>query len=192
MQSNVILENQHALLRPMQPGDVAGFREIAFDPEIWRFFIFAIANEADLTTYVSQSLQAHNAEQRVVFTIVDQATGRIAGSTSFGNFSAPDRRVEIGWSWLAPRFHGSPLNRSCKFLLFRHAFERENLARVELKTDVLNVRARRAMQKVGCTEEGILRSHTVMPGGRRRDTIYYSLLASEWPRVKEERFAGLG
>jgi RimJ/RimL family protein N-acetyltransferase len=192
MQFTTILENRHALLRPMQPDDVAGFREIALDPEIWRFFVSVIASETDLTNYVDQSLHAHRTGQRVVFTIVDKATGLIAGSTSFGNFSAPDRRIEIGWSWLGRRFQGSEVNRSCKFLLFRHAFEREDLARVELKTDVLNVRARRAMQKVGCTEEGILRSHTVMPGGRRRDTIYYSVLAAEWPHIKEACFAGLG
>ena len=106
------------------------------------------------------------------------------GSTSFGNFSFKDRRVEIGWTWIAKEYQGSGVNNEIKYLMLKYAFETLNFERVEVKTDVLNVKARRALSRIGFKEEGVLRSHTVMTHGRRRDTLYYSILKSEWNEVK--------
>lgn len=183
------LENEHVALRRIRPGDADGFRAIAFDPEIWRFFTSKVSSEEELDAFMQDSLQADASGARAVFTVVDKASGRIAGSTSFANLSARDGRIEIGWSWLGRDFQRSRVNRSCKFLLMRDAFERQGMLRVELKTDVLNLQARVAMAKIGCVEEGVLRSHTLMHGGRRRDTVYYSLLAGEWPQAKRGAFA---
>ena len=106
------------------------------------------------------------------------------GSTSFGNISYRDSRIEIGWTWLGREFQGSGTNRQMKYLIFKHAFEVLGMQRVEIKTDVLNLPARYAVKKIGAVEEGILRSHTQMTHNRRRDTIFYSILRKEWDNVK--------
>jgi RimJ/RimL family protein N-acetyltransferase len=182
---NPVLQSDRALLRPMTDDDVPGLRKIVFEPQIWQFFVSNIANEENLLAFVQEAVSANQAGRACVFVVIDRASGEIAGSTRFANYSAADGRVEIGWTWLGKRFQGTGLNSHCKFLLMQYAFEVRKLARVEFKTDVLNQGARRALLKVGATEEGVLRSHTLMPGGRRRDTIYYSVLAAEWPHVRE-------
>ena len=115
--------------------------------------------------------------------MIETADGDIAGSTAFGYWSANDRRVEIGGSWLGREYQGTGINREAKFLLLSYAFDVLGMARVEFKTDVLN-------QNIGATEEGVLRSHTLTPGGRRRDTIYYSMLEDEWRAWRETVFSG--
>ncbi|KJY40503.1 GCN5 family acetyltransferase, partial [Streptomyces sp. NRRL B-1568] len=102
------------------------------------------------------------------------STGRTAGSMSFGNMAEADRRLEIGWSWLGRDFRGKGVNRWAKYLLLRHAFETLGAERVEFKTDILNEQARRGLRNIGAVEEGTLRSFNFMPGGRRRDAIFYS------------------
>jgi RimJ/RimL family protein N-acetyltransferase len=103
---------------------------------------------------------------------------------AYGNLSEADRRLEIGWSWLGNAYRGCGVNRWAKFLLLEHAFERLSCERVEFKTDVLNVQARKALRNIGATEEGIFRSYNYMPDGRRRDAVYYSILRREWPNVR--------
>jgi RimJ/RimL family protein N-acetyltransferase len=104
----------------------------------------------------------------------------------YGNLSEPDRRLEIGWSWLGSDFRGRGINRWVKFLLLEHAFEDLGAERVEFKTDVLNLQARAGLRNIGAVEEGVLRSFNPMPDGRRRDAIYYSILRAEWPEVKAQ------
>lgn len=191
MEPDLVLQNDHVQLRRIRSSDLNGFREIAFDPDIWTFYTSKITTEEDLVRFVDESVSADRSNARVVFTILDKASGRVAGSMSFANRSTHDGRIEIGWSWLGRDFRGKKLNQSCKFLMMRHAFEQLDMIRVEFKTDILNVRARQALKNIGCTEEGVLRSHTLMHGGRRRDTIYYSVLAPEWSDVKQRCFADL-
>ncbi|MDX5422396.1 MAG: GNAT family N-acetyltransferase [Hymenobacteraceae bacterium] len=182
------LENEHVLLRRYQPSDKAALTRIAFDEDIWRYMPTRISSEQELEAWVSTAEDGYRQGSRYTFMIIDKATGKLAGSTSYGNISAPDQRLEIGWTWLSREYRGSGLNRHCKFLLLRHAFEVLQYERVELKTDVLNQRSRRAMLKLGATEEGVLRSHTRMHDGRRRDTIYYSILKPEWEQIKQTVF----
>lgn len=180
-----VLENQHVLLRPIEPEDRAAQRAIAFDESIWRYFITLIRTDADFDALFDAALADQEAGRRVVFHIIDKGTGQAAGSMSFGNLSPNDLRLEIGWSWLGIAFQGKGINRWAKFLMMQHAFETLAAERVEFKTDVLNVQARHALRNIGATEEGVLRSYNPMPGGRRRDAIYYSVLRREWPAVKE-------
>jgi RimJ/RimL family protein N-acetyltransferase len=105
---------------------------------------------------------------------------------SFCNMSEPDARLEIGWSWLGRDFQGKGVNRWAKFLMLTHAFERMSAERVEFKTDRLNTQARHGLRNIGAQEEGTLRSFNPMPGGRRRDAVYYSVLRPEWPYVREQ------
>lgn len=114
----------------------------------------------------------------------------LVGSTRFGNYDPANRRIEIGWTWLAKPWQRTTVNTEAKYLMLSHAFEKLGLVRVELKTDVLNEPSRKAMLRIGAKEEGILRKHTLMWTGRYRDSIYYSILDDEWPAVKR-RLQGL-
>lgn len=180
------LENDHVRLRPITPQDRDSIHEIAMDSAIWRYFVTIVETEADFDTFFNGMIADHATGRRVVFHITEKATGRTAGSMSFGNLSEPDKRLEIGWSWLGRDFQGRGVNRWAKYLMLEHAFERLHAERVEFKTDRLNEQARRGLRNIGAIEEGTLRSFNPMPGGRRRDAVFYSVLRAEWPRVKSE------
>jgi RimJ/RimL family protein N-acetyltransferase len=184
------LDNEYVRLRPITPEDREPVRAIAMDPEIWRYFVSLVETDADYEAYFDASLADHAEGRRVVFVITDKASGRVAGSMSYGNLAEADARIEIGWSWLGKDFRGRGVNRWSKYLLLEHAFERLGAERVEFKTDELNEQARRGLRNIGAVEEGTLRSFNIMPGGRRRDAVYYSVLRSEWPEVKRQLESG--
>jgi RimJ/RimL family protein N-acetyltransferase len=180
------LENEHVLLRPVRAQDREAWHAIAMDPEIWRYFVMRIQNDADFNAYFDLSLADQQAGRRIVYHIIDKPTGRAAGSMSFCNIAETDGRLEIGWSWLGRQFQGQGINRWSKFLLLAHAFEALKAERVEFKTDVLNIQARHGLSNIGARQEGVLRSFNPMPDGRRRDAVYYSILRAEWPDVREQ------
>ncbi|MEU9035258.1 GNAT family N-acetyltransferase [Streptomyces sp. NPDC048352] len=179
-----VLENDRVRLTPITEADREGVRAVAMDPDIWRYFVAAVATDADFEAFFDAGLADHAAGRRAVWTITDKDSGRIAGSMSFGNMAEADRRLEVGWSWLGRDFRGRGVNHWSKALLLEHAFEVLGAERAEFKTDVLNTRARRGLANIGATEEGVLRSFNYMPGGRRRDAVFYSVLRSEWPAVR--------
>jgi N-acetyltransferase len=180
-----VLESEKVRLRAIRANDIDAFRKIMFDTQTWEFFTQKYEFESDLTNFIENALSDFNSNIRCPLAIIDRATNSIVGSTSFGNISKADRRLEIGWTWLCQWKRGSITNVHTKYLQLKYAFENLNFERVEFKTDVLNVRARKSLLKIGAVEEGILRSHTQMHSGRRRDTIYYSVLSSEWSRVRD-------
>ncbi len=184
------LENEHVLLRPVEPEDRAALRAIAMDPKIWRYFVMRIDTDADFDAFFDLGLRDQEAGTRVVYVIEDKLTGETHGSMSFCSIMEKDGRLEIGWSWLGINAQGKGINRWAKFLMMRQAFEKMEAQRVEFKTDKLNVQARHALSNIGAREEGILRSFNPMPDGRRRDAVYYSVLAGEWPDVKAQLLAG--
>jgi RimJ/RimL family protein N-acetyltransferase len=180
-----VLENERVLLRPLSADDRASIHSIAMDPEIWRYFVTRIGTEAEFDTFFDGTLAEHEDGRRAVYHITDKRSGRVAGSMSFGNMDERDLRIEIGWSWLSREFQGHGVNRWAKYLLMGHAFEQMHAERVQFRTDVLNEQARRALRNIGAAQEGVLRSFNVMPGGRRRDAVFYSVLRNEWPQVKQ-------
>lgn len=182
--ARVRLENEYVRLTPIREGDRDGWREQALDPDIWTYFTTRVDDAADFECFFDSYLAASERGRRTTFTITDLVVGRVAGSMSYGNLSEPDLRLEIGSSWLGRDFRGRGVNHWAKYLLMRHAFEAMDAERVEFKTDVLNERARRGLRAIGATEEGVLRSYNVMPGGRRRDAVYYSVLRAEWPLAR--------
>jgi len=188
--SSVRLENDHVLLRPLTRQDRSALAEIAFDEEIWRYFVARVVTEADLDTFLNTAVDDIAAGRRVVFGVFDKSDGRLAGSMAYGNLAEADRRIEIGWSWLGADHRGRGVNRWAKFVLLEHAFERLECERVEFKTDILNVQARHGLANIGATEEGVFRSYNYMPGGRRRDAIWFSILNREWPVVRDGLLAG--
>ncbi len=186
-----VFETKNTLLRPLKRKDFTGFYAIAGDKDTWKWYAEDLSLKENLQHWIAQACDEFRKEVRYPFTIIDKKTKELAGSTSFLNISFKDERIEIGHTWMGKKFHSTGLNREAKFLLFTYAFEALNMKRVELKTDVINLRSRRAIEKVGGVEEGILRSHMIMQNGRRRDSIYYSILSDEWPQVKKTVFGDL-
>ena len=182
------LENHRVSLRRINATDYAAFAKIAFDEEIWRYFVLRISTPEQLTAFIDSAIQDTLNGTRIAFAVIDNAAGQIVGSTAYGNMSEKERKLEIGWSWLSRTAQGSGINRAAKFLLLEHAFGKLSCERVEFKTDILNVRARAGLKALGASEEGVLRSFNYMPDGRRRDVVYYSILASEWPKLRTDRF----
>lgn len=178
------LETDAVQLRPLRRDDRAALAAIAFDPDIWRYFVQRVTTETELDRFIDLALDDTAAGRRVVFAVIDKASGRLAGSMAYGNLAEGDQRLEIGWSWLGRDFRGQGVNRWAKFLLLEHAFEQLSCERVEFKTDVLNLQARKGLVNIGATEEGVFRSYNNMPDGRRRDAVYYSILKREWPAVR--------
>ncbi|WP_367364204.1 GNAT family N-acetyltransferase [Candidatus Tisiphia endosymbiont of Nedyus quadrimaculatus] len=177
---DIICNNELARLRPLKTEDMAAFARFISDYAVWKYFAIKMHQLQDMNDYIDDAVQQRKLGLRYHFAIEDQKTGEIVGSTAFGNYSPKDSRIEIGWSWVETSFQGSGINKNAKFLLLNFAFNYLNMERVEFKTDVLNVRASGALIKIGATEEGVLRSHTLMPDERRRDTVYYSILKDEW------------
>jgi len=143
-----------------------------------------------LQLYVETALEDRRNKGRYPFVIINKADGAFAGSTSYGNISVPNQRLEIGWTWLDKQFHGAGLNKNCKFLLLEYAFGELGMERVELKTDSRNWQSRKAIEKIGGIFEGELRSHTLMRDGFRRNSVYYSILKGEWEHLKGTIFKG--
>ena len=156
---------------------------VGLDPDLWRWTVSAVASRADMEKYVRTALAERDAGRAIPFVIVDPRSGEVAGSTRFAAIDPQNRRMEIGWTWIGRRWQRTALNTEMKLLMLRHAFEEADCIRVELKTDALNERSRRAIRRLGAKEEGILRSHMVTHTGRFRDTVYHSILAAEWPAV---------
>ena len=136
--------------------------------------------------YIKNHLVDYEAGTRLPLVIYDKKYEVIAGSTSFLNISIKNSRAEIGSTWIGKQFQGTNLNTHMKYLMLRYGFEEVQLERIELKSDALNQQSRRAMEKLGAIYEGLLRSHTLLSDGRRRDSVYYSILKDEWQDVKQK------
>ena len=161
-----------------------GLCEVGLDPELWRLTMTLIRTPEEMRSYIAEALRLQDAGSALPFAIIERSSGRVVGSTRFGNIDRPNRRVEIGWTWIARAWQRTGINTEAKFLLLSHAFEELDCNRVELKTDALNAQSRNAILRIGATEEGTLRQHQIAPGGRLRDSVYFSILLEEWPAVK--------
>lgn len=182
------LETDKVLLRPLQHLDLAAFATITNDPSLWNYFTLLLDDPAQLQKWVEIALKEREEGKRIPFTIIEKSTGKICGSSSFGNISYFDKRIEIGWSWLGRQFQGTGINFHAKFSLLSYAFDVLNWERVEIKTDNLNERSKQALRKIGATEEGVLRSHMQMPNNRRRDSVYFSFIRKDWEPIKNSVF----
>ncbi|MEO1077519.1 MAG: GNAT family N-acetyltransferase [Bacteroidota bacterium] len=181
--SLVLLEGTHVRLEPLTLGHLDALCEVGLDPELWRWTTSTVHDRDDMRAYIEAALKGQRRGRMRPFATIHRASGRVVGSTRFGNIVPEHRRAEIGWTWVARPWQRTAVNTEAKWLMLRHAFEEMGCQRVEIKTDVLNARSRAAILRLGATEEGILRQHVVTATGRTRDTIYYSILADEWPRV---------
>lgn len=180
----ITLENARVRLRPLEATDFEALKAIAFDPEVWRFMPTPMPkNSVELATYITQALKERASGKRYPFVIIDRETAQVVGSTSYMNITPEEKRLEIGGTWLGKAFQRTGVNRAAKHLLLKYAFGELGCDRVELKTDARNWQSREAMQRMGATEEGTLRSHMFTQGGIRRDTVYFSILKPEWDEL---------
>jgi len=179
--SDLILENDDLRLEPLSKHHHRHFLPICLaHPQLLQYSPSPFGTSEKLEEYIDAALEARKKGQRYPFAIYHKTENRFIGSTSYGNPSFYDARIEIGWTWLDKSAQGTGLNAICKKLLLNYAFTELSLQRVEFKTDRRNLQSRKAMEKLGAQFEGILRSHTLMPDGSRRDTAYYSILLDEW------------
>ena len=183
---DLILKTDRITLRPLISNDYEVFYKLTEDKSMWIYFTSDLSIKTELKDWINTAIVDTQNKIRLAFTIVDRMTNNPIGSTSFGNISYKDKRAEIGWTWLGKEFQGTGINHQIKYLMIKYIFETLNFERVEFKTDVLNLPARKALIRIGTKEEGVLRSHTLMTHNRRRDTIYYSVLKSEWEDVKQK------
>jgi RimJ/RimL family protein N-acetyltransferase len=180
----VILEGRYVRLEPLTADHTAGLAEIGLDDDLWRWIPSPVRTFEEMCAYVQTALGECTNGSALPFALIDKASGRVIGSTRYGNIDRVHHRLEIGWTWLARQWQRSAINTEAKYLLLRHAFETLKCIRVELKTDSLNERSRAAILRIGAREEGTFRNHMITASGRIRHTVYFSILDSEWPDVK--------
>jgi RimJ/RimL family protein N-acetyltransferase len=179
----VTLRGEHARLEPLSSAHRDGLVEAVTDGELWKLWYTSVPKPDGMEKEIARRLSLQAAGSMLPFTVFD-AAGEIAGMTTYMNVDAANRRVEIGSTWYAERVQRTPLNTQCKLLLLQHAFETLDCIAVEFRTHFFNHQSRRAIERLGAKQDGILRSHQIAPNGTLRDTVVYSIIAAEWPTVK--------
>jgi RimJ/RimL family protein N-acetyltransferase len=154
---------------------------IGLDESLWEVASEKVGSAQQMTAYIARALSDGKTR---AFAVRHLESGRLAGSTRFMNMELPHRRLEIGATWYGLEFQRTAVNTECKYLLLRQAFELMGMNRVELKTDLRNVRSQNAIRRIGAKEEGTLRRHMITWSGYVRDTVYFSVIREEWPAVK--------
>jgi N-acetyltransferase len=177
----VTLEGRWVRLEPLRIEHVDALWRAGADPDLWSVTSARIRSVDDMRAYVESALADPGS---LPFCTVDRDSGQVVGTTRFANIVPEHKRVEIGWTFIEKSHQRTPLNTEAKYLMFRYAFETWGFNRVELKTSAVNYQSRTAILRVGAMQEGILRRHMINPDGSTRDTVYYSVIAEEWPQVK--------
>jgi len=179
-----VLEGRHVRLEPLTQSHHAALSEIGLDPDLWALIPYRVTTPEEMTAYIERAIKEHAAGLSLPFATVDRASGKTVGSTRYMNMEPAHKRVEIGATWLARPWQRTAVNTEAKYMMLRYAFETLGCIRVEFKTDALNWRSRNAIQRIGAMEEGIFRRHIITWSGRVRDSVYFSVVDREWPRVK--------
>jgi N-acetyltransferase len=179
----VSLRGAHARLEPLSQDHCDDLTEAVKDGELWKLWYTSVPKPEDMRKEIDRRLALQAAGAMLPFTVFD-AGGKIAGMTTYMNVDAANRRVEIGSTWYASRVQRSGVNTECKLLLLAHAFEKLDCIAVEFRTHFFNHQSRRGIERLGAKQDGILRSHQIAANGTLRDTVVYSIIASEWPTVK--------
>lgn len=180
-----VLEGQCVRLEPLSAVHKEGLRNAVTDGKLWELFVTMVPHADGIDGFIDFAESKFIAGDGMAFATIDKATGNVAGSTRFMKADLANKRVEIGFTFLAKSYQKTRLNTEAKLLMLTYAFESMGLNRVELLTDYLNTASRNAILRLGAKQEGILRSHMVMPNGRERDSVLFSITKSEWPGVKQ-------
>ena len=182
----VVLIGKHVRLEPMTEEHTSGLAEIGVGQTFWDFMLYGNINTVDdMGAWVRDILSRAEKGTDLPFVAVHLASGRVAGATRYLNIMPKDRGLEVGGTWYGSEFQRTVVNTECKYLVLRHAFETLGCIRVQLKTDLRNERSQKAIERIGAVKEGVLRNHMILPDGRIRHSVFYSILDTEWPEVKK-------
>jgi RimJ/RimL family protein N-acetyltransferase len=181
----ITLEGKYVRLEPLAAAHKDGLCRAIMDGELWRLFVTLVPPVERIDEFMHNADLAYENGDGLAFATIDTATNKVIGSTRFMKASLPNKKVEIGFTFLAASYQRTQANTEAKLLMLTHAFEAMQLNRVELLTDYLNSKSRNAILRLGAKQEGILRNHMVMPNGRVRDSVIFSIIANEWPGVKQ-------
>lgn len=182
----VVLTGRHVRLEPMAEAHIPGLAEIGVGQSFWDYMLYGNVNSVeDMRNWVQDILSRAEKGTDLPYVVIHLASGRVAGATRYLNIAPQDRGLEVGGTWYGQDFQRTAVNTECKYLLLRHAFETLGCIRVQLKTDLRNERSQKAIERIGAVKEGVLRNHMILPDGRYRHSVYYSILDSEWPGVRD-------
>ena len=188
----ITLFGKFVRLEPLSEAHVPDLAKVGLETEIWRFMRYGnVETEAHLGAWVQELLDLQAQGTDSPFAVIYQATGNAIGCTRYLNIDPPNRSLEIGGTWYGLEYQGTLVNRECKYLLLKHAFEVLDCIRVWFKADARNLRSQRALERIGVVKEGVLRNHMILPDGFIRDSVVYSLVPAEWPQVKQKLEAEL-
>jgi RimJ/RimL family protein N-acetyltransferase len=181
----VVLQGKHVRLEPMTEAHATMLAEIGVGQPFWDFMVYGkMETEDDMRGWVKEILARAKMGTDLPFVAIHLESGRVAGATRYLNIMPSDKGLEVGGTWYGLDFQRTAVNTECKYLLLTHAFDALGCIRVQIKTDSLNLRSQKAIERIGAVKEGILRNHMILPNGRIRHSVYYSILDSEWPDVK--------
>ncbi|MEI4621465.1 GNAT family N-acetyltransferase [Bacillus pfraonensis] len=179
--------NERAMLRLMSANDVEKlFAIVEGNKEIWTYLIAKMDNYQDMERYVETAVKRYKKGTDLPFVVIDQKMNEVVGSTRLYSISNDNKTVELGQTWYHPSVQRTSINTECKYMLLQYAFEELQMLRVQIKTDLRNEKAQRAIERLGAVKEGVLRNERKLPSGYVRDAVVYSIISSEWPVVKEQ------
>jgi RimJ/RimL family protein N-acetyltransferase len=181
----VTLEGRFVRLEPLSIKHKDGLNEAISDGKLWELYFTLVPHPDDIDEFLAKARKSQEVGDGLVFATIEKSSNKIAGSTRFMKANLPYKRVEIGYTFLGKSWQRTRINTEAKLLMLTHAFESLGLNRVEFLTDYLNSTSRKAILRLGAKEEGVLRNHMVMPDGRIRDSVVYSIIKNEWPGVKQ-------
>jgi RimJ/RimL family protein N-acetyltransferase len=187
----VTLEGKCVRLEPLSLQHKQGLCDAIRDGELWNLFVTLVPHPDAIDAFFTNAQVALENNEGLAFATIDKATNKVVGSTRFMKANLANKRVEIGFTFLGTSWQKTHINTEAKLLMLTHAFETMALNRVELLTDFLNTTSRNAILRLGAKEEGILRNHMIMPDGRVRDSVIYSIISNEWAGVKQHLNAKL-
>ncbi len=180
----VILTGRGIRLEPLERAHHDALEEAAADGELWRIRVSSVPEPGGMAGYIGQALASRAAGDRFPFAVIEEATGRVLGSTSFHDIAPAVRRVEIGYTWYAKSVQRTHVNTAAKRLLLGHAFETLGCGVVGWRTDNFNLASQRAIERLGAKKDGVIRGHALRRDGTVRDTVMYSVTAGEWPEIR--------
>ncbi len=179
------LEGNRILLRPLQYTDADALVEAAGDGELWNLTVTVVPSPTTVDSYLKRALDGRDAGTVLPFVIVLKATGKVIGSTRFWKVDRLNRKLEIGSSWIGASWQKTFVNTEAKYLMLRHAFDVLGCVRVQFTTDENNQTSRNAILRLGAQQEGIVRHERIMPDGRKRNSVRFSIIDDEWPQIQQ-------
>lgn len=179
------LDGQRITLRALQPGDADALVNAARDGELWNLTVTVVPSPTTVDSYLKKALDGREAGTVLPFVIVLKDTGEVIGSTRFWKIDRLNRKLEIGSSWISARWQKTFVNTEAKYLMLRYAFDVLDCVRVQFTTDENNQKSRNAILRLGAQQEGIVRHERIMPDGRKRNSVRFSIIDEEWPLVRE-------